>query len=170
MPGLRPLARSDLPAVARLFNEAIDRGELTTDVAHRTEEQLDAWLLTPSSQFESYVVDAGAGPIAWASITRHHVRDAYSPTAELSLYVQPAERRRGLGLALGRHMVERARALAFHLLVMLVFADRPSALRLAKELSFAEVGTLRGVYPRGGDWLDVTLCQLQLSPSTEARA
>jgi L-amino acid N-acyltransferase YncA len=170
MPGLRPLASGDLPAVGKLFNEAIDQGELTTDVAHRTEEQLGAWLLTPSSQFESYVIDAGAGPIAWASLTRHHVRDAYSPTAELSVYVQAAERRRGLGLALGRHMVERARTLSFHLLVMLVFADRPSALRLAKELSFSEVGTLRGVYPRSGEWLDVTLCQLQLAPRAVGRA
>ncbi len=166
--GMRPLSRDDLPGVARLFNEGVDAAELTTDVAHRTVDQLASWLLT-SPQFEAYVVDEGAGPIAWASLTRHHEREAYGSTAELSVYVTPAERRRGLGLALGEHMVERAKARSFHLLVMLAFGGRPPAIQVAAKLSFTEVGSLRGVYPRDGDWLDVTLLQRRLGPAAEAR-
>jgi L-amino acid N-acyltransferase len=162
----RRLVPGDLSAVARLFNEGIDAGELTTDVAHRTDEQLASWLLTPAPQFESYVVDAGSGPIAWASLTRHHEREAYGKAAELTLYVTPAARRRGIGLALGEHMVERARSLAFHLLVILVFAE-PPAMRVAAKLSFSTVGSLHGTYPRNGHWLDVTLCQLRLAASPE---
>ncbi len=166
----RRLARGDIPAVTRLFNEGIDAGELTTDTAHRSVDQLASWLLTSSPQFEAYVVDAGAGPIAWASLTRHHEREAYGKTAELSVYVTPAQRRRGLGLALGEHMVERATALSFHLLVMLVYAHRPPALKAAAKLSFSEVGSLRGVVPRDGDWLDVTLCQRRLGATAGASA
>jgi L-amino acid N-acyltransferase YncA len=166
----RRLVRGDLPAVAPLFNEGIDAGELTTDVSHRTVDQLGSWLLTSSPQFEAYVVDAGTGPVAWASLTRHHEREAYGKTAELSVYVAPAQRRRGLGVALGEHLVERATALSLHLLVMLVFEGRPPARKLAARLSFSEVGSLRGVYPRDGDWLDVTLCQRRLHPAAEASA
>ena len=164
MDGCRRLVRGDLPAVTRRFNEGIDAGELTTDVAHRTEEAMGSWLLTSAPQFEAYVVDEGSGPIAWASLTRHHEREAYAPTAELSLYVAPERRRRGLGLALGEHLVERARSLSFHSLVALLPSGASRALAVAKRLSFSELGSLRGVYPRGDAWLDVTLLQRPLHP------
>jgi L-amino acid N-acyltransferase YncA len=170
MKDCRLLVRGDLPAVTRMFNEGIDAGELSTDVADRTEDAMASWLLTPAPQFEAYVVDEGEGPIAWAALTRHHEREAYSPTAELSLYVARDRRRQGLGLALGEHMVERARSRSFHSLVALLLpglsslAGPPQALRTAKKLSFVELGSLRGVYPRGVDCLDVTLLQRTLHP------
>jgi L-amino acid N-acyltransferase len=162
----RLIVPSDLPAVTRLFNQGIDAGDLTADVAHRTQEQLGSWLLTPASQFESYVVDTGAGVIAWASLTRHHEREAYAPTAELTLYVDPAKRRSGLGIELGMQMVERARSRSFHSLVTLVRADRPHGTGAAKKLGFTEIGTLREVYPFEGDWLDLILFQQRLAPSS----
>ncbi len=165
MNGCRRLVQADLPAVTRSFNEGIDAGELTTDVAHRTDEAMGAWLLTSAPQFEAYVVDEGAGPIAWASLTRHHEREAYGPTAELSLYVARERRRQGLGLALGEHMVERARSLSFHSLVALLPSEALLARRAAKKLAFVELGSLRGaVRGRDGDWRDVTLLQRPLRP------
>ena len=166
MKGCRRIVRGDLPAVTGLFNEGIDAGELTTDVARKTEEQIASWLLSSAPQFESYVVDAGAGAIAWAALTRHHEREAYGPTAELTLYVDRANRLRGLGATLGAFMVERARSLSFHSVVTLVPADRLHATRTAKKLGFTEMGTLRGVYPFQADWLDVALHQLRLAPSS----
>jgi phosphinothricin acetyltransferase len=160
----RRLVRSDVPAVTRLFNEGIDGGDLTADVAHRTDAQIAAWLLGPAPQFESYVVDAGDGAIAWASLTRHHEREAYSPTAELTVYVGRTARRRGLGSALGEHVALRARSLSLHSLVMLLRADRPHAVRVAEKLGFRAVGTLRQVLVVGDDWLDVTLFQRRLAP------
>ncbi len=166
MKDCRRIDPRDLPAVTRLFNEGIDRGDLTADVAHRTEEQMASWLLAASPQFESYVVDGAAGVVAWASLTRHHEREAYGPTAELMLYVDPARRRNGLGFELGQQMVGRARSLSFHSLVTLVRADRGDATHAAEKLGFTEIGTLREVYPFEGDWLDVTLFQLRLTPSS----
>ncbi len=164
MNGCRRLVHADLPAVTRSFNEGIDAGELTTDVAHRTEEAMGSWLLTAAPQFEAYVVDEGAGPIAWASLTRHHEREAYGPTAELSLYVARERRRQGLGLALGEHLVDRARSLSFHSLVALLPSDSLPARRAAKRLAFVELGSLRGAVRRGDDWRDVTLLQRPLHP------
>ena len=164
MNGCRRLVRADLPAVTRSFNEGIDAGELTTDVAHRTDEAMGSWLLTSAPQFEAYVIDEGAGPIAWASLTRHHEREAYGPTAELSVFVARERRRQGLGFALGEHMVDRARSLSFHSLVALLPADAAHARRAAKKLAFVELGSLRGAYRRGDDWLDVTLLQRLLHP------
>jgi L-amino acid N-acyltransferase len=160
----RRVVPSDIPAVTRLFNAGVDAGELTADVAHRTEEQVGAWLLASPPQFESYVVDADAGAMAWASLTRHHEREAYAKTAELTLYVDPPMRRRGLGFELGSHVVARARALSFHSLVTLLPAGAAHGARTAAKLGLTEIGTLRGVYPHAGGWLDLTLRQLPLAP------
>jgi L-amino acid N-acyltransferase YncA len=182
MKACRRLAPGDLPSVTRMFNAAVDAEETTADVAHRTIAQVDAWLGAPASAFESFVVDAAgtgeidetgageseasAGLVAWASLTRHHERAAYGPTAELSIYVVPGARRQGLGLAVATHMLDRAASLSLHSLVTLLFAHRPEAMRLATRLAFSKVGTLAAVYPRvlpgGVTWLDVTLWQRSL--------
>ena len=164
----RRIEPSDLPAVTRLFNAGVDAGDLTVDVAHRTEEQVAAWLLASVPRFESYLVDADAGATAWAALTRHHERDAYGPTAELTLYVDPAMRRHGVGFELGSHMIARARELSFHSLVTLLPAGAVHGARTATKLGFVEIGTLRGVYPHGGGWLDLTLRQLPLASGDRA--
>jgi L-amino acid N-acyltransferase YncA len=164
----RLMVPGDVPAVTRLFNAGVDAADLTVDVAHRTEEQVAAWLLAAPPQFESYVVDADAGAMAWASLTRHHERDAYAPTAELTLYVEPAMRRHGVGFELGSHMIARARARSFHSLVTLLPAGAAHGARTAARLGFVEIGTLRGVYPHAGGWLDLTLRQLPLASGARA--
>jgi L-amino acid N-acyltransferase YncA len=166
MKDCRRIAHGDLPAVTRLFNEGVEAGDLTADVARRTEEQMASWLLSSPPPLESYVVDAGAGAVAWAALTRHHEREAYGPTAELTLYVDRAYRRRGMGATLGTLVIERARALSLHSLVALVPAARSHATRTAKKLGFAEIGVLRGVFPFEADLLDVALFQLRLAPSS----
>jgi L-amino acid N-acyltransferase YncA len=160
--GCRRLVRADLSAVTALYNAGIAAGEMTRDVRPQTEEQIAPWLLGEDSSFESYVVEGRAGLVAWASLTKHHEREAYRPTAELTVYVTPSARGGGLGLTLGQATIGRAPSLSFHSLVALLVADQPPALRLAARLGFSRLGSLSGAYPCGEDWIDVTLWQRRL--------
>jgi L-amino acid N-acyltransferase YncA len=97
--------------------------------------------------------------IGWGSLARWSARGAYDRTAEASVYVAPAAKRSGVGLALAEAVVERAAGFGLHVLVARICAENEAGLGLAKRVGFERVGVQREVGFKFGRWLDVVVCQ-----------
>jgi len=69
----------------------------------------------------------------------------------LNVAVEPAVRRRGIGRALLRHLIERAAELRAHVIRLEVRAGNAAARSLYAAAGFCEVGLRRGYYPGGED-------------------
>ena len=100
---------------------------------------------------------------AWLSFNSFHERPAYQPTAEISIYVAEAQRRRGLGRWLLREAVTRAPALGLSTLVGLIWAHNTPSLELFASEGFSRWGHLprvavldsveRDLVILGGGWI-----------------
>lgn len=159
---LERMSLNDLASVTAIFNEAIKAGETTQALQSQTIEQCRGWLLADKLEYEAYVCKEEGSVIGWAALTRFHEREAYSLTAELSVYVTQKARGQGIGRQLAEKGLARARELNFHSVMLLLFPEPQSILEWAKKLGFTQQGRLQGVIPKNGTWQDLILLQLLL--------
>jgi len=87
---------------------------------------------------------------------------AYKYSVELSVYVDVAARRRGIGSELVRAVIAHARSQDLHVVMAGITADNGISLRLHERLGFREVAHIPQVGYKFGTWLDLKFLQLTL--------
>jgi phosphinothricin acetyltransferase len=141
---VRDAVESDLPAIVAIYNSTVPGGMVTADTSPVSVESRLPWFRshTPGRRPFWVVEDEPGTVLAWLSFSDFHSRPAYHPTAEISVYVAEAHRRRGLaGLLLGR-AVAHAPAIRVNALVGLIWAHNAPSLRLFEKQGFVQWGHL----------------------------
>lgn len=100
--------------------------------------------------------------LGYAAYGEWRAFDGYRLSAEHSVYVRKDARGRGVGAALLRELVARARAAGLHVLVAAISGDNAGSIRLHERLGFVRVGRMPEVGAKFGRWLDLELLQLVL--------
>lgn len=100
----------------------------------------------------------------FASAGPFRSRAAYRWTAETSLYVAEAARRRGVGHSLGEAILERLKSANYRSAVGIVALPNPASERLLTSLGYRQVGVLRDAGFKLDRWWDVALWQRHISP------
>ncbi|MFP4338044.1 MAG: N-acetyltransferase family protein, partial [Halothece sp.] len=159
---LELMSVNDLAPVTAIFNEAIKAGETTQALQHQTVEQCRSWLLDEKPEYEAYVYRQKSQIMGWVALTRFHEREAYLPTAELSVYVTQKARGQGIGRKLVEKGLVRAKELNFHSVMLVLFPEPQFIFEWAKKLGFTEQGRLQGAVPKNSIWQDVILLQCLL--------
>ncbi len=88
--------------------------------------------------------------------------DGYRLSVEHSVYVHAKARGHGVGTALLRALIERARVAGMHVMVAAISGDNAVSIRLHERHGFARVGRMPQVGMKFGRWLDLEIMQLTL--------
>ena len=80
--------------------------------------------------------------LAWGSLSDYHPREGYRITAEISVYVAPGARGKGLGGRLVNFMLERAPEFGVKNIVALIFSSNAASLNLFAKFGFTRWGEL----------------------------
>lgn len=99
----------------------------------------------------------------FASAGRFRERAAYRWTAEASVYVAPAARRRGIGRGLCEAMMDRLRDAGFRSAVGVVALPNPASEQMLETLGFRCAGVLHEAGFKLERWWDVSLWQRSLT-------
>ena len=107
---IRAAKEQDMEAVLSIYNYEVMHGTATFDVVPRTmEEQMD-WFRHHDGDWHPVLVAVEDGrAVGFASLSSYRDRAAYDATAELSMYVDAAYRRRGIARALLQALFAGAR-------------------------------------------------------------
>jgi phosphinothricin acetyltransferase len=143
---LRDATQADLPAIVAIYNQTIPGRMVTADLEPVSVEQRQAWFDAHSpDKHPLWVAERDGRIVGWLSYSAFHSRAAYDMTSELSIYIDEAERGRGLG----RYLLERAMAHAPSIgivnLVGLIFGHNTPSLALFERFGFDRWGTLPDV-------------------------
>jgi phosphinothricin acetyltransferase len=156
---IRRATSTDVAAITDIYNQAILTTTATFDIEPKTIDERAEWLDARGERFPVFVAEADRQVIGWTSLTRWSERAGYDDTAETALYVHSAHRGRGVGRRLKAAMIEEARRLKFHTLIVRVTADSEASLHLNREAGFILVGTLKQAGRKFGRLLDVHIMQ-----------
>jgi L-amino acid N-acyltransferase YncA len=166
---IRAARESDLETILEIYNQAVVHTTATFDVVPRSLEAQRAWFAEHGGRYPVVVWEEDGRVLAWGSISPYGSRPAYRFAGEVSVYVEPGSRRRGLGDEILRELVALGVAGDFHTLVALITNENEGGIRLAQGAGFHRTGTLEEVGYKFDRWLDVAVYQRSCDPRPASR-
>jgi L-amino acid N-acyltransferase YncA len=152
------LTAADWPAVVRIYEAGIAGGNATFEPQAPS---FEAWRRAHIEE-PCLVAHEGSGgdrsaALGWAALGPISPRPVYRGVAEVSIYVDPAHARRGVGRALLNALVERSEQAGFWTLVAGIFPENTASIALHVACGFEPAGMRKriGQMPGGGPWRDV---------------
>lgn len=156
---VRPARADDAPAIARIYNEGIADRVATLETEERSAEERAAWLADRDGRHPVLVAERDGAVLGWGSLNPFNPRPAYRHVADFSVYVAREARGSGVGGALLGTLIDTARHLGYHKLVLAAFPWNEAGLRLYRRFGFREVGTYREQGWLDGRWVDVVVME-----------
>jgi L-amino acid N-acyltransferase len=168
-PTIRPAGPADAEAMREIYNDAVRSTTATFDTEPRSLADQLAWLAYHDARHPVFVAESGGGVVGWASLSPWSERRAYDGTAEISVYVGRAWRRRGFGRALITEILGTAATVGLHTVLARVVEGNPASRALHLLAGFRVVGTMHEVGYKFRRYLHVELMELVLEPRRIAR-
>lgn len=159
---IRPATEDDCGAIARIYNEGILDRLATLETETRSAEERRQWLAGKSARHPAFVAEVRGEVVAWGSLNMFNARRCYDHVSDFSIYVARDRRGEGLGRAMMAHLIETARALGFHKLVLATFPFNDAGVALYARTGFREVGIYREQGCLDGKWVDIVIMETLL--------
>lgn len=162
--------KSDLKEITRIYNASIAEKNATARLTPVSLCEREAW-------FEAH--EEASRPIyalkrlndgkilAWGSLSDFNPKEAYRITAEISIYVAPEARGKGLGGRLVNFMLERAPEFGVKNVVALIFSSNSASLNLFAKFGFTRWGELPEVCDMDGKPESLTILSKNLSSAAK---
>ncbi|MEL7214631.1 MAG: N-acetyltransferase family protein [Pseudomonadota bacterium] len=166
-PTIRDAQRSDLAAIADIWN-AVIRGSTTTfTTREKTAATLSDWLTERIRAGEAVLVAVEGGTVlGFACYFPFRGGPGYRFTKELSIYLRDDQQGKGLGRALMAALEARAAQNGIHSLWAGCSATNPGSVEFHRALGFQDIATLPEVGYKFDQWLDLILLMKPL-PQTD---
>jgi phosphinothricin acetyltransferase len=156
---IRDATLADAEVICRVYNQGIEDRVATLETETRTPAERREWLSARGPRHPVLVAEVDGAMTGWASLNRFNPRPVYDHVADLSVYVERAWRGRGVGRALLSSLIERARAIGYHKLVLAAFPDNVGGMALYTRIGFTRVGVYREQGLLDGRWVDVVVME-----------
>ena len=154
-PVIRPLQAADWPAVAEIYRLGMDTGCATFETT------VPAWTEWEARHhaFARFVAVAEERVAGWVALSPVSQRWVYRGVAEVSVYVHPDFRGRGVGRQLLTAVVSESEAHGIWTLNAAIFPENGASLALHAAAGFRRIGTKERVAQRDGKWHDNILLE-----------
>lgn len=156
---IRPATAADADAICTIHNQGIVDRVATLDTTLRTPEGTRGWLAARGPRHPVIVAELDDAIAGWASLNTFNARTAYDHVADFSVYVERSWRGKGIGRRLLEELVELARTIGYHKMVLAAMADNAAGLALYMRAGFARVGVYREQGLLDGRWVDVVIME-----------
>ena len=137
----------DLPEIVSIYNSTVAGRLVTADTTPVSVESKVNWfnVHTPDRRPLWIVEDEQHEIIGWVSFQDFYGRPAYDGTAEISIYLHPNERGKGLGNIILQHCSTKCKELNIHTLLGFIFAHNKPSIQLFLNLGFKEWAHLEDI-------------------------
>lgn len=155
---IRRATLADLPAMTEIYNYEVTNGVATFDLEPKTTEERKNWFVVHNvDNHPLYVAQVGTEIAGYASLSPYREKDAYKSTVELSIYISPSFRGKGIATALMGFILEEAKKDAtIHTVVSVITSGNSASERLHEKFGFEFCGRIREVGFKHGRYLDIS--------------
>ena len=144
---IRLARKEDLPAINRIYNEAVRQRFCTAHLNAVSMEAREQWFSSHDvARFPVYVAEDMEQVMAWASLGPYREdRQALAHVAEVSYYVDEGKRGIGLGSSLLEHALKAAPEYGVSVLIAILLDKNPASIGLLQKFGFKEWGRMPGI-------------------------
>lgn len=166
MPQIRLATAADVPAILRLSNEAAATGVANFAIEPEPLAEWERTFAATHERFPWYVAEDGAtgAVVGFAKASPWKGRCAYAYAAEVTVYVDPAAHRRGVGRALYDALFATLRAQGYRRLLAGITQPNEASVRLHEAMGMRPCALLERIGWKSGRWHDVGYWQADLGP------
>jgi len=146
-PVIRIAAESDIPAITRIYNQAVALRSATADLSPVTIESRQQWLQQhPADRYPVYVAESGDDIVGWVSLSAYRPgRMALRATAEISYYVDERFTGMGVGSAMISYAIDACPQLHLKTLFAIILDINKDSTRILEKFGFERWGHLPDV-------------------------
>ena len=160
---IRAATEADLPGIFAIYDREVLHGTATFDTEPKSAAERLAWLRDDAGgRYPILVAEVDGAVAGWARLYAWSNRCAYARAAENAVYVDAAQRGKGVGRALLAELIRLAPQRDVHVLLARIVEGNPGSLALHEALGFRSIGVLQRVGEKFGRVLDVRLLERQL--------
>ena len=161
---IRTAEQGDLAALLDIYNYEVVHGVATLDLAPKSLDDWQVWFDCHNVDNHPLYAAVENGQVAgYASLSPYREKEAYRSTVELSIYIHPEFRRRGIAGALMGFLLDEARKdERTHTVVSVITSGNEASCRLHEKFGFTFCGTIREVGMKFGRYLDIDNYSLQV--------
>src|SRR5215212_2719788 len=127
---IRPATAADVLEITRIYNEGIRDRLATLETEERIPQERLAWLESRDERHPVLVAERKGAIAGWGSLNVFNPRPAHAHVADFSIYVGREARGAGVGKVILAALIDRARELGYHKLVLAAFAHNQAGMRL----------------------------------------
>jgi L-amino acid N-acyltransferase YncA len=162
---IRDAVAEDATALAVIYNQGIVDRIATLETEERTPEERRAWLDARDPRHPVILAVADGQAAGFGSLNVFNPRRAYDHVADFSIYIERAWRGKGVGSRLLEALIERARQIGYHKLVLSAFPFNEGGVALYKKFGFRVVGIYKEQGLLDGRWVDTIIMEKLLEGS-----
>jgi L-amino acid N-acyltransferase YncA len=153
---------ADLPRIAAIYDEQVRTAISTFDLEPRPMAYWEARLASTEPGDHLLVADSGPEVVGYAYSSSYRPRPAYARTREVSVYLDPSTRGRGVGRLLYDELLARMRAGGVHQVLAVIALPNDASEALHRACGFERVGLLPEVGWKFDRWIDTAVWGLTL--------
>ncbi len=159
---IRKAQESDLPALLDIYNYEVVNGIATFDLNPKTLEERREWFeLHSGGKYLLLTAEEDGKPVGYASLSPYRAWEAYKETVELSVYIDPNYRRRGIAAALMQRILDYAREREdIYTVISVITGENDASIRMHEKFGFEDCGRMKKVGIKFGRRLDIVNMQL----------
>jgi len=161
---IRTAKEKDMPELLDIYNYEVEHGLATFDLNPKTMEERLLWFRAHNVGNHPLIVAEEDGKaVGYASLSSYRDKEAYAATVELSIYIAPDYRRRGIAGELASDILKTAKEREdIHTVISVITGGNEASIRLHERLGFVHCGTVREVGVKFGKLLDIENYQLMV--------
>jgi phosphinothricin acetyltransferase len=159
------LADADLDSerVAEIYRPAIEDSVISFEETAPTADEMADRMRKVLARLPWLVAEDESGVVVgYAYASPHRERAAYRWSVDISVYVDPARHRRGVGRLLYDELLERLRGQGFVNVYAGVTLPNPASVALHEAIGMRRIGTYERVGYKLGQWRDVAWFGMRL--------
>lgn len=154
---IRKAELRDLSELLAIYNYEVVHGVSTLDLNEKTLAEWHAWFSSHNVENHPlFVACIGERAAGYASLSSYREKEAYRSTVELSIYISPDFRRRGIATELmAAILAEAQKDERTHTVVSVITAGNEASRKLHEKFGFEFCGTIREVGFKFGKYQDI---------------
>lgn len=136
----------DLTRIVDIYNSTVPTRMVTADTEPVSVESRLNWFHEHNAATRPlWIIEEDKNSIGWISFQSFYGRPAYAATAEISIYLDPSQRGKGIGKEVLQYCIDQANKFGIKTLLGFIFAHNEPSLKLFRQLGFEEWAMLPNI-------------------------